>query len=74
MKKNQKSLTGEAIVAGENNSEIINEQASTAQVINQVLEMANDEEAIVSRDTYSFADDIDEPHALPDLFFSFADD
>ena len=35
MTKVNKSLTGEAIVAGENNSEIINEQTGSAQVINQ---------------------------------------
>lgn len=35
MKKNQKSLTGEAIVAGENNSEIINELVELAQVSDQ---------------------------------------
>ena len=35
MTKVNKSLTGEAIVAGENNSEIINEQVETAQVCNQ---------------------------------------
>lgn len=44
MTKVNKSLTGEAIVAGENNSEIINEQTGSAQVINQENDSINTKE------------------------------
>ena len=48
MTKVKKSLTGEAIVAGENNSENFNEQVETAPVINQL----NNEETIMEETVF----------------------